>query len=142
VFKLLQLIYYIPFELNSKYSGFNLQVNDYINISYFQKDKSFISLTRDSSFKLDTGKKLTAMVFLFPPELEIKDRKIQVNLKVVNENTSEEFLSEQTVEITTNLPILIIKSRLVAYEIVKQSYNFVVLFYYMHGPMDKEGLTC
>lgn len=69
--KLIQLIYYLPFELNSKYSGFNLQVNDYISISYFQKEKSFISLTRDSSFKLDTGKKLTAMIFLFPQELEV-----------------------------------------------------------------------
>ncbi len=63
-----------------------------------------------------------------------------MNLTIIKENSEEEV--NKSIEITTNLPVLIIKSRIVGYEIPKQGINFVVFFYFMHGPIDKENFSC
>lgn len=71
IFSFSQLLYYLPYQLNYLNFSFCLQVNDYIMISYFKDNCSSISAVKDSSFENDTGKKLTAMVVLFPEDLDV-----------------------------------------------------------------------
>ena len=66
------LICHIPYELNMKYSNFALQISDYIQVSYFRENYSFIKKTIDSSFVNDTGRKITYMVILFPSDVEVR----------------------------------------------------------------------
>lgn len=69
--ELSHLIYHLPFQLNYQYNNLCLQVNEYICASYFRKDSSKVAETRDSSFETDTGKKLTAMLFVFPESVAV-----------------------------------------------------------------------
>jgi hypothetical protein len=64
-------LYYLPYELNNKNPVFSLQTNEYLQISYFRENHSYINLMMDSSFDKDTGKKLTVMIFSFPKSLEV-----------------------------------------------------------------------
>jgi hypothetical protein len=68
---LANLMKYLPYELNQKYSNLALQTNDYIQASFFRENYSQIVKCIDSSFEIDTGKKLTVMMVLFPDELEV-----------------------------------------------------------------------
>jgi hypothetical protein len=70
---LAQLITYLPYELNLKYSNLALQTNDYIQASYFREYHSYIKQVVDSSFKTDTGRKITVMIILFPNEVEVNN---------------------------------------------------------------------
>lgn len=71
--KFANLVYYLPYELNFHNSVFGLQTNDYLQISYFRENYSEINLNFDSSFKFDTGKKITVIFFLFPDDIEVKN---------------------------------------------------------------------
>ncbi len=61
----------MPYELNMKYSNFALQTNDYLQVSYFRENYSFIKQSIDSSFINDTGRKITYMLILFPFDVEV-----------------------------------------------------------------------
>ncbi len=61
-----------------------------------------------------------------------------MTVKLINQKTKE----ESNVEITNTLNCLILKSRLLGYEIPKQNFFFSVIFYYIHGPIDKISLSC
>ncbi len=65
------LLYCLPFELNSKLPILSLQTNDYILLSYFRENHSLIMNNIDSSFDNDTGKKITAIVPIFSRDLEV-----------------------------------------------------------------------
>ena len=59
VTNLTEAIYSLPYELNMKNPEFQLQINDYIQTSFFRPNYSEIKSTMDSSLDYDTGKKLT-----------------------------------------------------------------------------------
>lgn len=135
--ELSQIIYALPFELNKKYPLFSLQINEYVQCSYFRENHSYVNMTCDSSFDNDTGKKLTYLLVLFPDEVELSKRVMKINLY---DQKSKELLSR--VELKTPLSGVLFKTRKVAYEIQKQDIPFILIFYYMHGPIDKNTLTC
>lgn len=66
-----KLIYYLPFELNSKLANLSLQTNDYAMVSFFKENFGSIKMNIDSSLDNDTGKKLTAIIPIFSRELEV-----------------------------------------------------------------------
>lgn len=129
-------LYYLPYELNQKYSYFSLQTNDYIQASYFRENYSCVNLSVDSSFATDTGKKITVMFILFPDELEISKRKL--NIKLYSQKTKEELVN---IELTKPLSLLMFKARKVGYEIPKHDFPFIIMFYYIHGPIDKSNFS-
>ena len=59
-------------------------------------------------------------------------------MKLANQKTKE----EKFVEINNTLNCLILKSRIIAYEVPKQTFDFSVIFYYIHGPIDKDNYSC
>ena len=130
---LTQAIYAIPFELNMKYPIFQLQINDYIQCSYFRENFSYIGKCYDSSFDHDTGKKLTYMVVLFPDEVELSKRICHIKLY---DQINSELIQE--VNLTKPLSGILIKSRNVFYEVNKHDFPFIIMFYFIHGPIDKE----
>jgi len=65
------LLYCLPFELNSKLPNLSLQTNDYILISFFRENHSHIKKNIDSSFYNDTGKKVTVIIPIFSRDLEV-----------------------------------------------------------------------
>jgi hypothetical protein len=71
IYNIANLIHFLPYELNNKYSNLALQTNDYIQASYFRENQSAIKRCIDSSFEHDTGKKITVMIAFFPNELEV-----------------------------------------------------------------------
>jgi hypothetical protein len=157
------LIFYLPFELNKNYSNFQLQTNDYIQSSFFRENTSFINETMDSSFSdgKDTGKKLTVVFALFPEDLEISRRMLNFKLKFQecekifsknneNDEKNSEIIIEKnpeyenpTIDINFTTPIscLIFKSRKFIYEVPKHDFPFILVFYYIHGPMDKTNFS-
>ena len=130
---LTQAIYAMPFELNMKYPIFQLQINDYIQCSYFRENFSFIGKCYDSSFNNDTGKKFTYVVVLFPDEIELSKRKCNIKLY---DQSNQELIQE--IVLTKPLSGFIFKSRKVFYEICKHDIPFILMFYFIHGPIDKE----
>lgn len=123
------LIRYLPYELNKKFPLFSLQINDYIQASYFRENFSYVGRNFDSSFDKDTGKKLTCMIILFPEDLEIERRQLKIIL-------------DKEIIVTQPLSAIILKSRRQSYEIPKHDFPFIILFYYIHGPIDKDSLSC
>ena len=69
--ELCNLIYFLPFELNSKHPNLSLQTNDYLIASYFQETSGSIKMNIDSSFDNDTGKKITIIIPIFSRDLEV-----------------------------------------------------------------------
>ena len=63
-----------------KYPIFQLQINDYIQCSYFRENFSYIGKCYDSSFNNDTGKKFTYVVVLFPEEIKLSEKKCYIKL--------------------------------------------------------------
>lgn len=132
-------LYCLPFELNKKFPILQLQTNDYIQASYFRENESRIIKMVDSSFKegLDTGKKFTVIFALFPDNLELSKRKLKIKMVSQTDNNDVTFL-----EFTKPLSVLIFKSRFYLYEIDKQPFPFILIFYYIHGPIDKQNFSC
>lgn len=64
-------LYCLPYELNSKFPNLSLQTNDYVLISYFRENYSYIKKNIDSSFTNDSGKKITAIIPIFSRDLEV-----------------------------------------------------------------------
>jgi hypothetical protein len=131
-----QLLYYIPYELNAKYENFCLQTNEYMTCSYFKNKEGFINMVMDSNMKsnLDTGKKITFMIILFPDELELSQRKLTIKLKRES-SESEDIIN---LEVSKPLSAIVFKTRIFGFEIEKQNFDFFILFYYIHGPIDKQ----
>jgi hypothetical protein len=69
--ELCKFIYYLPFELNSKFANLSLQINDYAMVSFFKENYGTIKMNIDSSLENDTGKKLTAIIPIFSRDLEV-----------------------------------------------------------------------
>ena len=132
---LTEAIYAMPYELNMKNPLFQLQVNDYIQASFFRPNYSEIQKILESSMDYDTGKKLTYLIVLFPNEVSLSDRYIEINL--YEQNKSNDTNSKKTViKLDKPLSGLIFKTRRISYEILKRNIPFVLLSFYMHGPKD------
>ena len=132
---LTEAIYAMPYELNMKNPLFQLQVNDYIQASFFRPNYSEIQKIMESSMDYDTGKKLTYLIVLFPNEVSLSDRYIEINL--YEQNKSNDTNSKKTViKLDKPLSGLIFKTRRISYEILKRNIPFVLLSFYMHGPKD------
>lgn len=129
----------MPYELNMKYSSFQLQINDYIQGSFFRPNFSEIKKTMDSSLSYDTGKKLTFLIVLFPNEASLSDRFVDINLyEQKNNETSKDEIekSKKTIKLTKPLSGIIFKTRKIIYEIPKVKIPFVLITFYIHGPKD------
>lgn len=135
--KLTHCLYALPFELNNNYPMFQCQVNDYVQCSYFRENFSYINTNYDSSFTHDTGKKFTYMVVLFPDEVELNKRILNIKLHD-NDNNKSVY----DIKLTEPLSAVLIKSRRIGYEIPKHTFPFILMFYYIHGPIDKDNFTC
>lgn len=135
--KISQMIYALPFELNMKYPNFQLQTNDYFQCSYFRENHSYINKTYESSFNNDTGKKLTYMLVLFSNETELNNRKIEINLY----SQSNEKLIKKVV-LDKPLTGVLFKTRKIIYEIPNRNIPFIIISYYIHGPIDKSNYSC
>jgi hypothetical protein len=133
------LIYYFPFELNKKFPEFQLQTNDYIQASFFRQNHSSLIRITDSSLKegYDSGKKISIIIVLFPENLELNKRKLSI--KLINQGENDNY---EIIELTKPLSILIFKSRKYIYQIEQQSFPFILIFYYIHGPIDKLKHSC
>ena len=135
VSNLTEAIYSLPYELNMKNPEFQLQINDYIQASFFRPNYSEVKTTMDSSIDYDTGKKLTFFLVLFPNEVSLSDRYIEIFLKEKNKSNDE---NGKTHKIILDKPLsgIIFKTRRISYEIKKRNIPFVLFTFYMHGPKD------
>lgn len=135
VSNLTEAIYSLPYELNMKNPEFQLQINDYIQASFFRPNYSEVKTTMDSSIDYDTGKKLTFFLVLFPNEVSLTDRYIEIFLKEKNKSDDE---NGKTHKIILDKPLsgIIFKTRRISYEIKKRNIPFVLFTFYMHGPKD------
>lgn len=122
----------LPYEFNLKYQNLALQVNDYMHILLFKLNSKQDYLF-DSSMdrKLDTGKKITVIFVIFPKEVKISDRKIVFQTKDINGEVKETTADKP-------LTCLISKTRLIAIKVKSIEFEFALLYYYIHGPIDDE----
>ena len=94
----------------------------------------------------DTGKKLTVVFALFPEDLEISRRKLNFRVKYQQES-KEGKESDPTenawieLELCNPMSCLIFKSRKFTYEVPRLDFPFILVFYYIHGPMDKTNFS-
>ena len=132
---LTEAIYSMPYELNMKNPQFQLQVNDYIQASFFRPNYSEIKKIMESSMEYDTGKKLTYLIVLFPNEVTLSERYIELNLYEQNKPSDNEG-KKTVIKIDKPLSGIIFKTRRMSYEIPKRNIPFVLLSFYMHGPKD------
>ena len=138
VTNLTEAIYSLPYELNMKNQEFQLQINDYLQASFFRPNYSEIKKTMDSSIDYDTGKKLTFLLVLFPNEVSLSDRYIEIYLNEKNK-LNDENGKQHCVKLTQPLAGIIFKTRRISYEIKKRNIPFVLITYYMHGPLDPKN---
>ena len=138
VSNLTEAIYSLPYELNMKNPEFQLQINDYIQASFFRPNYSEVKETMDSSIDYDTGKKLTFFLVLFPNEVSLSDRYIEIFLKEQNKSNDENGKIHKII-LDKPLSGIIFKTRRISYEIKKRNIPFVLITYYMHGPMDPKN---
>ena len=113
------------------------------------ENSSYLKMCADSSFEdgFDTGKKITAMLFLFPDDLELRRRKIIFKYKTMKrvDDTNKKFDEDNLINeisITQPLSLVLIKSRIISYQIDSHDFPFIVVFYYIHGPIDKKNFSC
>ena len=132
---LTEAIYSMPYELNMKNPEFQLQVNDYIQASFFRPNYSEIHKVMESSMEYDTGKKLTYFIVLFPNEVSLSDRYIEVNLYEQDKPNDKE-VKKNVIKLDKPLSGIIFKTRRISYEVQKRDIPFVLLSFYMHGPKD------
>ena len=121
-----------------KNSEFQLQINDYFQASYFRPNYSEVKNTMDSSMDYDTGKKLTFLLVLFPNEVSLSDRYIEVFLNEKNKSNDENG-KRHHIKLDQPLSGIIFKTRRISYEITKRNIPFVLITYYMHGPKDPKN---
>ena len=138
VSNLTEAIYSLPYELNMKNPEFQLQINDYIQASFFRPNFSEIKKTIDSSIDYDTGKKLTFLLVLFPNEVTLSERYIEIYLNEINKSNDENG-KQYCIKLSQPLSGIIFKTRRISYEIKKRNIPFVLITYYMHGPMDPKN---
>ena len=138
VTNLTEAIYSLPYELNMKNPEFQLQINDYIQASFFRPDYSEVKTTMDSSMDYDTGKKLTFLLVLFPNEVSLNDRYIEIYLTEKNKS-NDETGEKHTVKLDKPLSGVIFKTRRISYEIKKRNIPYVLLTFYIHGPKDPKN---
>lgn len=138
--QLSKVITYLPYELNMKFQEFSLQVSDYINIFLFKSNESLFDYTIDSSLNknYDSGKKLTVGFVLFPNDVMLSKRKVTIQFKLINNSTGSLYDEVNEVEFTQPMSMFILKSRMVGYKIKEVCIDFSIIFYYLHGPIDKE----
>ena len=138
VTNLTEAIYSLPYELNMKNPEFQLQINDYFQASFFRPNYSEVKKTMDSSMDYDTGKKLTFLLVLFPNEVSLSDRFIEICLyeKI---KSDDENGKKHIIKLDQPLSGIIFKTRRISYEIMKRNIPFVLLTYYMHGPKDPKN---
>ena len=132
---LTEAIYSMPYELNMKNPQFQLQVNDYIQASFFRPNYSQVKKIMESSMEYDTGKKLTYLLVLFPNEVSLSDRYVDINL-YEQDKPSDNNAKKTTVKLDKPLSGVIFKTRKMGYEIPKRDIPFILLSFYMHGPKD------
>ena len=132
---LTEAIYSMPYELNMKNPQFQLQVNDYIQASFFRPKYSEIQKIMESSMEYDTGKKLTFLIVLFPNEVSLSDRYIDIYL-YEQKNQNDKDGKKTIIKLDKPLSGIIFKTRRMSYEIPKRDIPFVLLSFYMHGPKD------
>ena len=135
VTNLTEAIYSLPYELNMKNPEFQLQINDYIQTSFFRPNYSEIKSTMDSSLDYDTGKKLTFLLVLFPNEISLKDRYIEIFLTEKNKSNDENG-KKHLIKLDKPLSGVIFKTRRISYEIKKRNIPFILITFYLHGPKD------
>ena len=83
----------------------------------------------------DTGKKLTYFIVLFPNEVSLSDRYIEVNLYEQVKPDDKE-VKKNVIKLEKPLSGIIFKTRRISYEVKKRDIPFVLLSFYMHGPKD------
>jgi hypothetical protein len=132
---LTEAIYSMAYELNMKNPQFQLQVNDYLQASFFRPNYSQIKKIMESSMEYDTGKKLTYLIVLFPNEVSLSDRFIDIYLYEQNKFNDKEG-KKYSIKLEKPLSGIIFKTRRMSYEIPKRDIPFVLLSFYMHGPKD------
>lgn len=138
VTNLTEAIYSLPYELNMKNPEFQLQINDYIQTSFFRPNYSEIKSTMDSSLDYDTGKKLTFLLVLFPNEISLKDRYIEIFLTEKNKSNDENG-KKHLIKLDKPLSGVIFKTRRISYEINKRNIPFILITFYLHGPKDPKN---
>ena len=138
VTNLTEAIYSLPYELNMKNPEFQLQINDYIQTSFFRPNYSEIKSTMDSSLDYDTGKKLTFLLVLFPNEVSLKDRYIEIFLTEKNKSNDENG-KKHLIKLDKPLSGVIFKTRRISYEIKKRNIPFILITFYLHGPKDPKN---
>ena len=138
VTNLTEAIYSLPYELNMKNPEFQLQINDYIQASFFRPNYSEVKTTMDSSMDYDTGKKLTFLLVLFPNEVSLNDRYIEIYLTEKNKS-NDETGEKHMVKLDKPLSGVIFKTRRISYEIKKRNIPYVLLTFYIHGPKDPKN---
>ena len=138
VTNLTEAIYSLPYELNMKNPEFQLQINDYIQTSFFRPNYSEIKSTMDSSLDYDTGKKLTFLLVLFPNEISLKDRYIEICLTEKNKSIDENG-KKHLIKLDKPLSGVIFKTRRISYEIKKRNIPFILITFYLHGPKDPKN---
>ena len=138
VTNLTEAIYSLPYELNMKNPEFQLQINDYIQTSFFRPNYSEIKSTMDSSLDYDTGKKLTFLLVLFPNEISLKDRYIEICLTEKNKSNDENG-KKHLIKLDKPLSGVIFKTRRISYEIKKRNIPFILITFYLHGPKDPKN---
>ena len=138
VTNLTEAIYSLPYELNMKNPEFQLQINDYIQTSFFRPNYSEIKSTMDSSLDYDTGKKLTFLLVLFPNEISLKDRYIEICLNEKNKSNDENG-KKHLIKLDKPLSGVIFKTRRISYEIKKRNIPFILITFYLHGPKDPKN---
>ena len=138
VTNLTEAIYSLTYELNMKNPEFQLQINDYFQASFFRPDYSEVKKTMDSSMDYDTGKKLTFILVLFPNEVSLSDRYIEMCL-YEKKSSDDENGKKHIIKLDKPLSGIIFKTRRISYQIMKRNIPFVLLTYYMHGPKDPKN---
>ena len=138
VTNLTEAIYSLPYELNMKNPEFQLQINDYIQASFFRPNYSEVKSTMDSSLDYDTGKKLTFLLVLFPNEISLKDRYIEIFLTEKNKSNDENG-KKHLIKLDKPLSGVIFKTRRISYEIKKRNIPFILITFYLHGPKDPKN---
>ena len=141
VTSLTEAIYSLPYELNMKNPEFQLQINDYVQVSFFRPNYSEIKNVMDSSMDYDTGKKLTFFVVLFPNEVSLSDRYIEIKLEEKNKSNDNDDNNAKKYVIKLDKPLsgIIFKTRRICYDIEKRNIPFVLITFYMHGPKDPKN---
>ena len=75
------------------------------------------------------------MVVLFPNEVSLSDRYVDINL-YEQDKPSDNNAKKTTVKLDKPLSGVIFKTRKMGYEIPKRDIPFILLSFYMHGPID------